>query len=67
MILRASCLVLMAFGLASLGDETKPATKTLAVEDLYLFDAPRAVAFAPDGKHFASSSLDRTVRYWRLP
>ena len=39
-------------------DKPAAAKKLLAVEDLYLFDAPRAVALAPDGKSAVY------VRHW---
>src|SRR4051812_38375211 len=68
MILRAACLVLAATALASMGDEPRPAKKVLAVEDLYLLDAPRAAVLAPDGRStvYVRSFIDRPSRTERL-
>ena len=61
--------VAFALALLSLVVADGPATKKLlTVEDLYLFDAPRSAALAPDGNSvsFVRHFLDKRARAERL-
>jgi Tol biopolymer transport system component len=67
MNLRTICLVFFAFALPVVA-----ADKLLAIEDLYRFDAPTAVAVAPDGKSvvyirhfFEAPTKTERVSLWR--
>lgn len=53
---------------ARAGEKPAPARKPLSVEDLYLLDAPRSAALAPDGESVAyvRSFLDRKARSERF-
>lgn len=57
-------LALFIFLTPLTAQEKKPAPRPIAVEDLYLFDAPRSPALSPDGKSLAyvRTTIDRSSK-----